>query len=96
MSTFVCILIFAAVGLLIGFLGSRLFGGTSLLLNLLLGLVGSFGVSWVASLLKVGAGFMTFSWWGLVMGILGACLTVGVYGLIVRHQESREHQAAHY
>lgn len=95
MTTLVCILIFAAVGLLVGFLGSRLFGGSSLLLSLLLGLVGSFGVSWLASLLKLGTGFITFSWWGLVMGILGASLAVGIYGFIVRRQEERQHQTAH-
>lgn len=84
MSTFVCVLIFAAVGLIIGFLGSRLFAGASLLISLLLGLVGSFGVSWLASLLNLGAGFLHFSWWGLIMGIVGACLAVAIYGFIAR------------
>lgn len=84
MSTFVCVLLFAAVGLLVGFLGSRLFKGASPLLSILLGLVGSFGISWLVSLLGLGAGFLSFSWWGLIMGIVGACLVVAIYGLIAK------------
>lgn len=84
MTTLVCVLIFIAVGALVGFLGSRLFKGSSLIIDMLLGLVGSFGFSWLASLLGLGTGFVSFSVWGLIIGILGACLLVAIYGLISR------------
>lgn len=86
MTTFWSVLIFAVVGALVGFLGTRIFSGMSLIVSILLGLVGAFGVSWLAGLLGLGTGFLTFSIWGLVFGILGACLTVGIYGFIVRRQ----------
>lgn len=82
MSTFVCVLIFVAVGALVGFIGSRIFKGTSLLIDIVLGLVGSFGISWLVSLLGLGGGFLTFTVWGLVFGILGAFLLVAIYGFI--------------
>lgn len=84
MSTLVCVVIFAAVGLLIGFLGSRLFSGVNLGISLILGVIGSIGIAWVASLLGLGSGLLTFSWWGLIMGILGSCLVVAIYGFIAK------------
>lgn len=84
MSTFLSILVFAAIGALVGFLGTRLFKGASLLISIILGLVGSFGISWVCKLLGLGAGFLSLSVWGVVMGVVGACLAVAIYGLIAR------------
>lgn len=89
MSTLLSVVVFIAIGGLIGFLGSRLFEGSSLLIDILLGLVGAFGFSWLASLLGLGSGFMTFSLWGLVTGIAGAFLLVAVYGLIQRRLAKR-------
>lgn len=88
MSTFLTILMFVAIGALIGFLGAKLFQNTSLILTIILGLLGSFGASWVANLLGLGAGVLSFSIWGLVFGVLGACLFVGVYGLISRSRKA--------
>lgn len=91
MSTFLVVLIFLAVGVLVGFLGSRAFPNSNVWIDILLGLAGSFGISWVAKLLHLGTGFLVFSWWGLIFGILGACLFVGVYGFITRRTESHQH-----
>lgn len=89
MSTFLWVLLFIAIGALVGFLGTRLFKGMSLVLSLLLGVVGSLGISWVGKLLGAGLGFTAFSWWGLILGIAGAALVVAVYGLIARRVEER-------
>lgn len=84
MSTFWSVLLFMVLGALIGYLGTLMFKGVSLVVSIILGLVGSLGISWVAKLLGLGAGFVSFSVWGVVFGILGACLAVGIYGLIAR------------
>lgn len=89
MSTFLWVLLFIAIGALVGFLGTRLFDGMSLLVSLLLGVVGSLGVSWIGKLLGLGAGFTAFSWWGLVFAIAGACLVVAVYGFVAQRAEQR-------
>lgn len=89
MTMFLSILAFAAVGALIGFLGYKLFSGTSLLVSIFLGLAGSFGISWVAKLLHFGTGFLSISLWGMVAGILGACLFVGIYGFIMQRRLTR-------
>lgn len=89
MSTFLWVLLFIAIGALIGFLGTRLFRGMSLAISLLLGVVGSLGISWVGKLLGLGAGFTAFSWWGLIFGIVGAFLVVAIYGLIAQRAEQR-------
>lgn len=86
MSMLLPILAFLAIGGLVGFLGTRLFEGTSMAVSLLLGVLGSFGASWIAKLLGLGAGFLAFSLWGVVFGIIGACLLVAIYGLIARRR----------
>lgn len=73
---------FVAIGAVIGFLGSRLFEGSNPVISILLGLVGSLGLSWVASLLGLGGGFLALTLWGIVTAIIGACLLVGLYGII--------------
>ena len=88
MSTFLSVLVFAAIGLLAGFLATRLFKGARMLLSLILGLIGSFGVSWVAKLLGLGTGFLSISLWGIVAGIVGAALVVCIYGLIAKRSAS--------
>lgn len=87
MTTFLSILVFAAIGLLVGFLATRLFNGISMMVSVLLGLLGSFGISWLAKLLGLGTGFLSLSVWGVVMGIVGACLIVAIYGLIARRSQ---------
>ena len=94
MTTFLWVLLFIAIGALVGFLGTRLFRGMSLVISLLLGVVGSIGVSWIGKLLGVGLGFMAFSWWGIILSILGACLTVGIYGFIAQRSEQRATHSA--
>ena len=73
---------FVAIGVVIGFLGSRLFEGSSPVISILMGLVGSLGLSWLGSLFGLGGGFLSFTLWGLVIAILGACLLTGIYGFI--------------
>lgn len=89
MSTFLSVLIFVAIGALIGVLFSRLFEGTSLVVGILLGLAGSFGFSWLASLLGLGSGFLTISVWGVVFGVVGACLLTVIYGFIAQRASKR-------
>lgn len=84
MTMFLSILAFLAIGALVGFLGTRLFEGASMIVSILLGILGSFGASWISKLLGLGTGFLSFSLWGVVFGILGACLLVAIYGLIAR------------
>lgn len=84
MTTLLSILAFLAIGALVGFLGARLFEGISMIASVLLGVVGSFGASWIAKLLGLGTGFLSFSLWGVVFGIIGACLLVAIYGFIAR------------
>lgn len=86
MTLFLVILAFVAIGALIGFLGTRMFEGANLWISIVVGLVGSFGASWLAKILGLGTGFMSFSMWGVVFGILGACLLVAVYGFIARRR----------
>lgn len=73
---------FIAIGAIIGFAGSRLFEGSNPVISILLGLVGSLGLSWVASLLGIGGGFLSLTLWGIVAAIIGACLLVGIYGFV--------------
>lgn len=86
----VAILAFTAIGALIGFLANRfLFQTTSLVINILLGVAGSLGASWGMSLLGYGTGILSFSLWGILFGVLGACLLVAIYGLISRYLANR-------
>lgn len=89
MTTFLWVLLFIAIGALIGYLGSRLFTGASLVVSLLLGVIGSLGISWVGKLLGLGAGFTAFSWWGLILAIAGAALATAIYGFIARRSENK-------
>lgn len=86
MTLFLSILAFVAIGALVGYLGTRLFEGANLWISILLGLVGSFGASWLGKFLGMGTGFMSFSLWGIVFAILGACLLVAVYGFFARRR----------
>lgn len=86
MTMFLSILAFLAIGALVGFLGTRLFEQSNLTISILLGMVGSFGFSWLAKLLGLGTGFLSFSLWGVVFGILGACVCVAIYGFIARRR----------
>lgn len=92
----VAVLAFIAIGALIGFLANRLlFADTSLAVNILLGIAGSLGASWGMSLLGYGTGILSFSWQGIVFGILGACLLVAIYCLISRYLDNRRTHAHH-
>lgn len=86
MMTILSILAFLAIGVLIGFLGTKLFEGSNPILSMVLGAVGSFAASWCAELLGLGTGILTISLWGVVFGILGACLLVAVYGFIAHRR----------
>lgn len=84
MATILCILVFAIIGAAIGFAGTLLSDQGNKVLSIILGVVGSLGVSWIASLLGLGAGFLAFSLWGIIFGVLGACILVGVYAMTNR------------
>lgn len=84
MTTFLAILVFAVIGVAVGFLGSLVSDKLNRVTSIILGVVGSLGISWLASLIGVGAGFMAFSLWGIVFGIVGACAVVGIYAFANR------------
>lgn len=86
MTMILAALAFLAIGALAGFLGTRLFEGINTLASIVLGVVGSFAASWIAKLLGLGTGFLSFSLWGVVFGIIGACLFVAIYGFIARRR----------
>lgn len=88
MAAFFSVLLFIAIGTLAGILGARFFKGTSLVFNIILGLIGSLGFSWLGGWLGLGAGFFALSVWGLIFGTLGACLTVIVYGCLSKRYAS--------
>lgn len=84
------VLAFIAIGALVGFLAYRfLFAASSLVIHILLGIAGSLGASWGMGLLGFGTGILSFSWQGIVFGILGACLLVAIYGLVGRYLANR-------
>lgn len=92
----VAVLAFIAIGALLGFLAYRfLFAGTSLVVNILLGIVGSLGASWGMSLLGFGTGILSFSLQGILFGILGACLLIAIYGLVSRYLVNRQTRISH-
>ncbi|MDD4849454.1 MAG: GlsB/YeaQ/YmgE family stress response membrane protein [Gemmiger sp.] len=64
-----------ALGALIGWLASKIMGGSSSLLrNILVGLVGSGVGSFVAGLFGISA--IQFSVGGILISVLGACLCI--------------------
>lgn len=82
MTTILCVLVFIAMGAAIGFAGNMMSEKSNRVVSIVLGVAGSLGISWIASLLGLGAGFLAFSVWGIVFGILGACVLVGIYTVI--------------
>lgn len=84
MMAIVSVAVFLVIGIAIGFAGSMLFPQSNKLLSILLGAVGSIGLSWVAKLLGFGAGFLSFSLWGIIAAIVGACLLTAIYGVIAK------------
>lgn len=87
--TVVSVLVFIAIGALIGFAAKRLlFEKASATISILLGIVGSTGLSWGASLLGWGSGILGFSAWGIFAAIIGACLLSGIYGFVANRRAS--------
>lgn len=82
--TILSVLAFLVIGAVIGYVACYFFDRSSIPLSILLGMIGSVGLSWCAKLLGVGAGILSFSLWGIVAGILGACLLVVGYGILSR------------
>lgn len=82
MTTFLCILVFIAIGAAVGFVGSMISEKANRMVSIVLGLAGSLGISWIVSLFGLGAGFVSFSLWGIIAGIVGACLLVGIYAAV--------------
>lgn len=74
MATFLSILFFIALGAGAGLLVTRRYKESSLLANILAGIAGSLTISWLASLLGLGAGFAALSVWGVLFGAAGGCL----------------------
>lgn len=81
MKTILSLLVFLLIGSVAGVAFHKKYD-TSLLLNVILGIVGSLGVSWLVGLLGLGSGFMALSLWGIVFGIVGAVLLPLIYGLM--------------
>lgn len=88
MTAFFSVLLFIAIGALAGILGARFFKGTSLVFDIILGLVGSLGFSWLTGWLGFGTGFFALSLWGVIFGIFGACLIVAIYGCLNKRYAS--------
>jgi len=81
--TILSVTTFILIGALIGFLANRfLYENSSMLIDVILGIVGSLGFSWGATLFGLGKGFLAFSVWGVVLAILGAILLVWIYCFI--------------
>lgn len=90
MKTFISILIFIMIGVGGGLLLSHLYKTSSILANIIGGISGSLGVSWLASRLGVGGGFSSLTLPGLLFGVAGALLTPLIVCLI--HHRSKDTQ----
>lgn len=84
MTAILAVLVFIAIGAAIGFVGSLLSDSSNRMISIVVGVAGSLAISWIASLLGLGAGFLAFSLWGIILGILGAAAAVGIYVAISR------------
>ena len=80
---FASIIIFLLIGAVSGWLASKLMkgGGSGLIVNILLGIVGGFIGGWLMSLVGIEKGGLV---WEIITSVIGACLLIFVVSLIKR------------
>ena len=80
---FASIIIFLLIGAVAGWLASKLMkgGGSGLIVNIILGIVGGFIGGWLMSLVGIEKGGIV---WAIITSVSGACVLIFVVSLFKR------------
>jgi uncharacterized membrane protein YeaQ/YmgE (transglycosylase-associated protein family) len=90
------IFVWIIIGLLAGLIARAIMPGKQpggIIVTILLGIAGGFLGGWIGSAI-VGRGLTGFSFWSLILAIIGALILLFIYQLIANGMERRRHRTA--